>query len=364
MFSNALNQTLKLGRAYETLKDESKRRAYDLIYLSITQCCPSAQTTQKSWPPPASTSQSGFLSEVAQIAALQKSKQERSARWWTNKNVLDSSIFELQRDIRRLEQEIKFLDSIVAAEAAEDAQKNSWGTWLLSPIYKNAEDSEEVKTRKDRGRQERKIEKDLKERRLGSKKTDLRKEEILLRDTKEELDARNLADERQIQVIHDRVWARETREKEEKMRVEIERLVRIQKQQQEQRKKQEREAAEVLRKRQAEERVAEQKREEERERKWRKFIADETVNDREQYAHFDFPECVSTAEGRTRQAVTSTCSHEGWWPKVQGRTACPDCYDTWTYLLQCPSCEMKACPKCQAAMRVKRSRTRKAARRN
>ncbi|KAF2119837.1 hypothetical protein BDV96DRAFT_566173 [Lophiotrema nucula] len=35
MESSVLNHTLKLGRAYETLKDEAKRRAYNLIYPSI-----------------------------------------------------------------------------------------------------------------------------------------------------------------------------------------------------------------------------------------------------------------------------------------------------------------------------------------
>ncbi|KAH8742516.1 hypothetical protein F5883DRAFT_596167, partial [Diaporthe sp. PMI_573] len=74
--------------------------------------------------------------------AFQLLKQERAARWRTKKTVLDALIFELQRAIRRLEQEIKNLDSILAAEAAAKAQKNSWAMWLLSPIYKKAEDKE------------------------------------------------------------------------------------------------------------------------------------------------------------------------------------------------------------------------------
>ena len=136
---------MKLGQAYETLKDESKRQAYDLIYPSIRRSPPFPRSTQP-----------GALSEAEQINALQKSKQERSTRWAIKKNYLDSSIFELRRNIRRLEQEIKNLDSIVAAEAATEAQKNSWGTWLLSPIFGKAEeDSEEEKARKDRERQER-----------------------------------------------------------------------------------------------------------------------------------------------------------------------------------------------------------------
>lgn len=102
------------------------------------------------------------------------------ARTWSTilvqkKNAFESLIFELQRDIHRLEQAIDDLNSIVAAEAAEVANKNSWGTWLLLPIYKKAEDSEEEKARKDRKKQERRIEKDMKERRLALKKGDLEK---------------------------------------------------------------------------------------------------------------------------------------------------------------------------------------------
>jgi DNA repair exonuclease SbcCD ATPase subunit len=346
-----LNQTLKLGRAYETLKDESKRRAYDLIYPSIIRSRPSPQTTQTTRPPHASTPQSGALSEAAQIAALQKSKQERGARWWTKKNAFESSIFELQRDIRRLEQEINNLDSIAVAEAAEEAQKNSWGTWLLSPIYKKAEESEEEKAHKDRERQERRIEKDMKERRLGLKNADLEKEESRLRKAKEEVNAADLVDNGKIRVFQDRTRARETWERQERERVERERIARIWKQQQEERGKREREAAEALRKQQAEERAAEQKRQEEQAKKWQKIIDDETKKYREQYAHLDLPECFFTADGSTRQASTSTCPHDGWWPKVQGRTACPECCEIWNYLLQCPGCKMKACPRCQATIR-------------
>ena len=53
----------------------------------------------------------------------------------------------------------------------------------------------------------------------------------------------------------------------------------------------------------------------------------------------------------TCQAYTSICRHDGWWSKVQGRTECPKCDEIWTYLLQCPGCQMKACPRYQAAIR-------------
>ncbi|KAF3034663.1 hypothetical protein E8E12_002087 [Didymella heteroderae] len=113
----------KLARTYETLNNESERRKYDLIYPSLKGKIASSQQTQE--PNKASVPES-TASETAQIAALHKSKQERVTRWRTSKMVFDTSISEVERVIRKLEQEIKGLVSISAAEAAEEAQKNSW----------------------------------------------------------------------------------------------------------------------------------------------------------------------------------------------------------------------------------------------
>ncbi|PQE06064.1 hypothetical protein CJF30_00005023 [Rutstroemia sp. NJR-2017a BBW] len=496
---NATEAFQLLGRAYETLKDESKRRAYDLIYPSIPRNRPSPQTGETPRPPPGSTPQSRALSEEAEIAALEKSKHERSTQWKTKKNHLDSLIFGLMRDIQRLEQEIHHLNRIiladVKAEMEEAQRKNNWGTWLLSPIFKDLVDSEEEKARKDRVRQERRLEKDMKERRLGWKKADLKKEEALLQTAKEEVDAADLVDSRKIRMFEGRIRAREVlraREKEERERAERERTAREWRQRQEQeqrekwareaaealrrkqeaekraaeqkrageaaealrkkqeaekraaeqkrvreavealRKKQEaekraaeqkwekrvreaaeaprknqaeekraaeqkraREAAEVLRKKQevekraaeqkrageaaealrkkqeakeqtaeqkwekrvreaveasrkkqAEERAAEQKRQEEQ-AKLQKIIDDEAKKHRLQCGCHMSPEYCFTSEGSSGQAFTSTCLHGGWWPKVQGRMACPKCSESWTYMLQCPGCKMKACPRCQ-----------------
>lgn len=330
------------------MKDQSKRQAYDLIYPSLRS--PSHQTTQKPRPPSASTPRPEAPNEAAQIAALQRSKQERDARWRIKKNAFDSSIFELQRGIRQLEQKIKNLDSIFDAEAAIEAQKNSWTTWLLSSITKKAEETEEEKERKDRGRQERRVEKDMKERRLVLKQAELKREEDRLGTAKEEIDAADWSEEEKIRVIQARIRTRETRERQEREKAERERMANIWKQQKEQQEKREREAAEALRKQQAENRAAEQKRQEEETRKWQKFFNDQSRNYREQNTHPNLP------KGSTGQAYTSTCRHGGWWSKVQGRTACPRCDDIWTYLLQCPGCEMEACPKCQAAIRPRMNR--------
>jgi hypothetical protein len=384
---------VKLGRAYETLKDTDKRRAYDLLYPSITGRRPSTQTPQTPRPPPestSSTSQAEALSEAAQIAAVSKLKRERFERWIAKKNIHDSSVFELQRQLRRLEQEIKNLDSIAAAEAAAEAQKKSWSTWFLSPLYKKVEENEEEEARKDRERQERRVEKDMKERRMALKKAELTREEGALRKGKEELDAADKIDDDTIRSIQARRHLREFRERQERERAETikrERAAYLRRQEQEQRERQQREAAEVLRKKQAEARAAaDKKREEnaraaaevlrkeqvaarvaeemlrkkraeaiaaanrkreEEDRQWKKTYADLHNRQRQQSPQYHYP------QGSTHRTHSSSCEHRFWWPKVQGRAACPECSEVWTYLLQCPGCQIMACPKCQAQKRGK-----------
>lgn len=244
----------------------------------------------------------------------------------------------------------------------------------MSPIYKKAEESEEQKARKDRERQERRIEKDMKERRLNVMQANLKTKEDLLRTSKEEVDAADLCDDGKIRVIQNKILMREKRQRQEREKMEKERKAEELRQQQVQRDKRAREAAELLKKQQEERRAEEQKRYEkatrEREkreqemaemlkkqraeaqkryekvaREQQRILEENIRRNREQYTSFDF------TEGATYQTSTPTCRHDGWWPKVQGRTACPECSEIWTYLLQCPGCSRKACPKCQARIR-------------
>ncbi|KAA8575240.1 hypothetical protein EYC84_004428 [Monilinia fructicola] len=350
---NATEAFQLLGRAYETLKDEGKRRAYDIIYPSITRSRPSPEATRTP-----RSQKSDEYSEATQIAALQKSKRERRKRWETTKNTFDYSISKLQADIRRLEQEIKNLNSIAAADAAKKAQENSWGSWFLSPIYKKVQETEEEKERNDRERQERRIEKDMKERRLELAITDLKNKEGLLRKAKEDVDAANLVDDRKIADIEHKIWLKETRERQEKERLERERMARerqekerlerermarerqekerlererqekerlererkarewqewlkaekeiiakIQKEEQQRREKREREAAEARKK-------------QEEEKKWQKLMDEEVKKYQERYSS---PDIFSTAKASTHQTSTPNCRHDGWWPKVQGQ---------------------------------------------
>ncbi|XMA10408.1 hypothetical protein WAI453_003199 [Rhynchosporium graminicola] len=181
----------------------------------------------------------------------------------------------------------------------------------------------------------------MKERRLGLKKTDLKKEEVSFRKATENVDAADLVDNGKIRVIEDEVRIRETRERQERERVEREKAARIWQEQQVEREKKDREAAEAIKKRRAEEWAAAEKKQEEQLRRWQNHLDS-------QYPY--------TAEQSTFRASKIICNHNGWWPKVHGRTACPECHEIWTYLLQCPECKIKVCPKCQSTKRPGRNR--------
>ncbi|KAK5687964.1 hypothetical protein LTR17_026612 [Elasticomyces elasticus] len=358
-----------LGQAYETLKDENTRRGYDLVYHSIKRCdpCPGATPSPRTFPTP--PPQSRAISEAAQIAVLQKSKQERAARWQTKKTAFDSAVFELQRDIRQLEQKIRNLDSIIAAEAAVEAQKNSWSTWVLSPVYKKVEDTEDEKARKDIERQEKKMERDMKERRLDSKKADVKKKELLLSKAKAFIDAADRSEDEKLLAIRAGQAARDDWERKVKERDERERLAEIRRQkeqhgerqrvererlekalrrdevQRQERQRTEEAAAELSRQRDAEKRAAEQRGQAEESRRRQKMLDDEARRRRRFDTQYKSP------SSSTRQVYSSTCLQGGWWDKAQGRKACPECHEVWPYLLECPGCAVKACPKCQKDMR-------------
>nr|POE68489.1 dnaj like subfamily b member 12 [Quercus suber] len=330
-----------LGLAYETLIPACERREYDLIYPSLKRSRANPQSSQTPRAPPASAAQSEALREAVQITAIRKRKEESTTRWNIRRSALEASIFELQRTIRRVEQEIKNLASIAAAEAAEQARKNSWGTWLLSPLYKTVEESEDDKTLKDRHRQERKIERDLKERRLGVQRTCLQDEERDLEQARQDNEDVSRRCDQDLQVIQARAQERENRARWERERVEAERLAKIRKEQQERAERAAQEAREALRKEQAA-RDAERARQWERERVERERVARILHEKREQQmrnaqkVREDLAERLAKAraaesakqqanrrrqrntapydhdEGITAAAYAVHCSHGGW----------------------------------------------------
>ncbi|KAK6437706.1 hypothetical protein LTR95_006102 [Oleoguttula sp. CCFEE 5521] len=323
-----------LGNAYETLADESRRRAYDVRYASIKRDDAASQGTQR--PAAASGGQSESLSDIAQIAQLQKGKTERAARWRALNVVLESSLFELRRGIRVSEEDIENLSSIAAAEAAEELQKNSWLTWVLFPLYKRVGETVEERDRKSIARQERRVEKDMKERRLSSQQKNLRDKEQQMLQAKKEYDASDRYDSMRIAAIEQTV-----RERESQARLERERLAKVAAMLRAQEVRQQREAEEFERSRRAAEDAAAAE------------ILRQYVRKQQKSNSSGWPDHSSSSAqtNRTSTSRHSTCDHRDWWDKMQGRAPCPRCGDVWLYMLQCPRCATRACPKCQSELR-------------
>jgi hypothetical protein len=232
-------------------------------------------------------------------------------------------VSKLRKEIQAHEREIEVLTSIEAAEAVVEAWDRSWTMWLLSPVYKKLELGEDDRAREDRARQERKMRKNLQERFVGIKKTALERERASFDQAKGDYELADSRDDGRIRMVKDRAQARRVREVQA-AKAEAERVERM------------------LREQAA--------RQWEVERLQREAIVEEKLRRRrERAARTTFSEYDHS------QTHTSGCRHDGWWPKVQGRRHCPECGAIWTYLLECPSCQTQACPKCQHGMRSKRS---------
>jgi curved DNA-binding protein CbpA len=99
-------RSLKIGAAYETLKDESKRREYDRSQpkLRSKSATSPPKNTQgyTSSPKPASSDYNDESRAAAALAAIQKSKYERASRWWKKQTEFDNDIGELKREGQQL----------------------------------------------------------------------------------------------------------------------------------------------------------------------------------------------------------------------------------------------------------------------
>lgn len=159
-----------------------------------------------------------------------------------------------------------------------------------------------------------------------------------MKEAEKAFNAANLGDEQTIAAIAARGRNREMRERLEREKVERERLAKAREWEQMQREEKAEKARKAFGEQQARAQAAELARDE---------VYRRMERSRMNGIYFGFD------NGGTRQDYPLACDHGGWWDKVQRRTACPRCCDMWNYLLQCPGCEKRACPKCQSELRPK-----------
>ncbi len=387
---------MKLGRAYETLKDETERRSYDRLYPQI-KFKPTSQPRASTAPQKNQKQEEeiDISQEMAGIAALDKAKAERAARWSASRKRYDDKIFELKREVRKLQAAIREIEDKEKKEKDEEAARTSWGRWFLNPIYGKPIEEEEDKERKARERIGRMHSTRINEAKLGNKEEELGRWEKILLNGEREFASENMKDQKNKCVFEERIRVkrerlqrekdriqrekeraeREERERAQKQRLEkerIEREARLKALREEQEKQyrewQERESAERLQ-RQAEEaarlkrqeqlykaQLAEAKeRRNEQKRRMERLAKANQAHQEASARSFGRAETSSSAYAAPRfasSAAQSECIHEGWWSKVEGRNTCESCgVSRYAYLLQCPGCNYRACAKCQKVLR-------------
>lgn len=340
------------------MKDESKRRAYDINYRTTTRREP-PQTNEQTYypyrPPPTSTAQAKIHSDEEQISILRKAQQQRNARWQSEKKVFDSFISDVQKGIRWLESEIARLESICTAEAAEDedARKDKWKTWF----HKKTEGSQKEEEVKQRQRQERAKDLSQKRERLHLRNAELERQEDMLMREQVKVDTANLADARAIEVLQARirqeVEAERLRrqvadgilkEQQEKDRVkreeaawqqEKEKLEREEEARMWQRFAEQQEETEILRREQKTRILNEQLRRDRLERQAAaerlKVQREAERLEREEAARIwqRFSEEQEQQHQAQQAMKDNLCRHEGLWIKDIGRTECSKCHEVW-----------------------------------
>lgn len=368
---------MKLGQAYETLKDESLRRAYDVIYLKIKSSStharhapPQPKPSPTPTPTPATSAAAARRKQEdaqddAAKAAAEKAISDCADTWHTAQKQYENTIFESNRVIRQLQKTIADLAFIRKAEKDEDAAANSWGTWIMSPLYAKRTESEEEKQHKANERLMRLHNSNLKEQMLNVKMQKLKVWETDLEQARVRFETTDRIYDARVKAIQERINARRRAEQQDRM---AEAQAALAKARQETYERQRREASAHAARQKAEqaaawaEQVRTRKAREEEARKQQEARAAREEANRRQTAR-ETPQKNRTSAPFSSPAAAQTsriaCSHDGWWPKVEGRRACEKCSNTFRFVLECPNCKMKACASCQHDLRPKRSQQRK-----
>ncbi len=170
--------------------DECKRREYDRQYSdkkskSTTQPSNTSYSTPHTQPT-TKNDEVDTSKERAGIAAILKAKAASAAQCSKTRKIYEDAIFELQREVRKLQVAIREIDDKEKQVEAEEAAKNSWTAWMLRPIYGAPIETEEEKESKSRETLGRMHSKDIKERELKRKEQEWKEQEWKEQEWKEQ----------------------------------------------------------------------------------------------------------------------------------------------------------------------------------
>ena len=239
--------------------------------------------------------------------------------------------------------------------ARREKRRNGWWAYLTSPVYGQVKETDEQKQERENKRLQRNAAETIKGSDLAEKEARLKQLQDALHGVNSRIAAekKKAADEKERAEEEERArkLKMEQEARDRAMRESRERMAKWQREQAEQAAKnaREAEAAREAWEAQERERVAQARERmaaaaEERRRREAEARA-EAVRKTEEAAK-------KAPKHRSGRATQSTCRHDGWWPKVEGRQLCGKCNTFQNrFLLQCPGCKMVACASCQKSLR-------------
>ena len=337
----------KLSSAYETISDPVKRRTYDTIWARIKENRRTEEESQKRETEAAEKERKRADEEKAKNQKAESARQKRLQHLQLLKSRHENDIFEGNRVARRLAADLKHLQNQDDDELRKERERNSWWTYITSPIYGEVKETEEQKQRRETERLQRLASKSIKENQLAQKEAIIQRSRYALDDVNGEIATMKKEEEDEARVQAVRRQEQLRKEEEARRRVEEEqRRMKWAKWEEEQiklRKEQAARAAKAARE-------AQEAQERAREEAAKKYRAASEMR----------AQAASLAErARTaRQARNdSVCLHDKFWPRLEGRHLCGSCHKTQRrFAFQCPGCRMIACASCRQTLRGERRR--------
>ena len=350
--------------AWETISDPGKRREYDVKWVHIRRANNIREETEKHQ---AETFKAEEKRAAEEKVILRNLEGHRSN--------YENQIFEINRVIRKLATDVKRLQNQDDEQLRKERERNSWWTYLTSPIAgKPAKQTEEQKQQEENGRIQRLNSKRIKENDLARQEASVQSlkdkweavnNKIVALKKRNEDTARAQEAARQERIRKEQEAKRQAEEQERWEKILAEQARRRTEEAAARAAKQAREAQEA---REAEERI---RRDQERLRRDRAEREAQRSREAQQAWHREHRPPVARAAAQTaRNHVTkpatkapstaskkTTCRHDGFWPKMQGSHLCDNCHSMQRrFAFQCPGCKMIACANCRQNLRGERGK--------
>ena len=360
---------IKLQNAYDTISDPAKRREYDSRWSGIRDSLRAQQESERRRAEAARTEQKMAAEERSKRQKEDHARQERLRLFALEKSKYDSDIFELSRVIRKLTADLKHLQDQDDEDSRRERERGSWWVYLMSPVYGRVEETDEQKQVRKFERVQRGTSRRIKESELDEKGAKLQKLQYALQDVNDQIAAEKKKAEDEKRKMENEARVRRARMEQDNrdremrgMREMLERMAKARKEAAERAAKEAREACEAQAAREAREAqerarmaaAAAERRRREVEERAQEMRRAEAAARKPQETRNDWP----------KRTTKSTCRHDRFWPKVEGRQLCSNCDSVQgRFAFQCPGCSMVACANCRQILRGEKGKNGGASRR-